>query len=70
MDEMEEQYQQQDPDLLNSLESSLDTVLPHPIVCFLFLTIAIFAKWEYILRIGVALAFCLGCVGAGLGFEW
>ncbi|KAE9375019.1 hypothetical protein N431DRAFT_557180 [Stipitochalara longipes BDJ] len=59
-----------EPDPRNSLETWLDTVLPHPLICALFCIIAIFAKWEFILRVAVALAFCFGCVGVGLVFEW
>ncbi|KAN0099124.1 hypothetical protein V8E51_012899 [Hyaloscypha variabilis] len=36
------------------------TVLPPPLICGLFLIIAIFATWELILRIAVTMAFCFG----------
>jgi len=44
MDETAEQHQYQELDPLNDLDAWLDTVLPHPAVCFLFPIIAIFAK--------------------------
>jgi len=46
------------------------TVLPPPLICGLFLIIAIFATWEFILKIAVAMAGCFGSVGVGLVFEW